>query len=462
MPGMSWDPQQMAKLSVEQKFAGMRARLGTQRQQLDAEKKGLSTLKRALNAFRTALKGFGSSDGIIKNNVTANRDGYVNLKATSKVSKGLYEIRVNETAASEKLSFDKMTDESVKAAQGSMKIKVGDKSMTVDMSKVNSLGELRDQINKQSDNPGVTASLMNINGKYELMMSSNDTGEKNKFSVDATDGSFNQLLQQPVVISRARDAEIIIGGDGSEGNPGRSIKSASNNFKNLIPGVEIDVIQKTKKDESLIINVNSDDKGTTEQLQKFVDAYNKLRDSLNDLTHTGSADDTNSDDDDKNKKDDKKKADRGVMAGDSEVRELINQLNRELRGSFGKKRLSDFGISADKYGKLSINNDKLEKGLRDDPSALDGLFSDKKDGILKTMDKSLDGFLSFSHGTIKARENTWDVKNSQLEKRIKALNLRSDMAYNSYLKKFSEAQSAMDRMQQSMAQYLPNNLWGNS
>lgn len=426
---LSMEPSQWAEMLATNTVAAMQARLTSQQKKVSAEQGALTALKTALGDFRTALKGFGRSGSVVKNIAKANAEGYVNLKADSTASKGLYEVQVKETAAAQQHSFEDMTDQSVADATGNMTIKVNGKDIDIDLSDLKTMSELRDAINKHPDNPGVTASLMKVNGKTCMLMGSQKTGEKNAFEIEVADASsFKSAIDNKKVISQARNAKISIGN--------MEIDSESNTFKDVIPGVEISVVQKTDPTRPLIINVESDDAGTKEQTQKFVDAYNALQTKLDELTKSGS-----------------EKEGRGALAGDSGLRVLEQQMISLLRKSVNGSKLIDFGIGLDKEGKLDLDSEKFSDAVRDKPSALDALFGGA-DGMIKQMDKGLDTFLSTSSGSIKSRQESLDRQNTQLTNKAKQIQQRYDTSYGRYLQQFTRAENAMAQMESTLASFF--------
>lgn len=426
---LSMEPAQWAEVLAQNAVASMQERLQRQQASVKTEQSALTALKTALSDFQTLLKGFGGSSsgsGLVKNSATANLEGFVRLSASASASKGLYEIEVKGTAASKQIAFSSMTNEGVAAASGMMTIEMGDKTLEIDMDSVSTMAELRDAINKHEDNPGVTASLMKINGETKMMMGSEKTGEASDFTIS---GSADFLQADQIeTIAEARDAVIRIGS--------MEVTSSTNTFKDLIPGVEINVIQKTDPARPLIISVENDQAGTKEQMQKFVEGYNALRTQLDELTKSGG-----------------EKEGRGAMAGDSAVYNLEQQLNEMLRQDFNGKTLSDFGISADRKGKLELDSETFNERVRDNPAALDGLFSGN-DGLVKKMDKTLDSFLNSTTGSIKARQSSLDRKNEQITAKTEQIQLRYDASYARYLKEFTRTQAAMTQMENTMAQFF--------
>jgi flagellar hook-associated protein 2 len=426
---MNMEPSEWAEILATNSIAAMQSRLLSQQKKVTSEQSALTALKTALTDFRTALKGFGTNGEVVKNVAKANQEGYVNLKASSSASKGLYEVHVTETAAAKQQSFDQMTDAKVKDATGTMTITVDGKEIDVDLTEVNSMSELRDAINKHPDNPGVTASLMKVNGETRMLMGSEKTGEKNSFDITVTgDSEFKTAIDNAKTISEARNAKIKIGS--------MEIESDSNTFKDVIPGVEISVVQKTDPARPLIISVENDESQTKEQAQKFADAYNALFTKIDELTKSGG---------------DKEK--RGALAGDSGLRVLEQQMTSLLRQTTNGKKLTDFGISTDKAGKLEIDSEKFLEAVRDNPAALDAMFGGA-DGMIKKMDKSLDSFLSTSTGSIKSRQDSLDRQNTQLTTKTDQIQQRYDTSYARYLKQFTRAQNAMSQMENTLANFF--------
>ena len=189
-------------------------------------------------------------------------------------------------------------------------------------------------------------------------------------------------------------------------------------------------------DAALKINVGTDDTATKEKMQTFLDAYNTLSSALGELTKSGSGG-----------------TDRGAFAGDSGIMSLERQLNSMIRTSFGGKQLTDFGITADRDGKLKLDSDKFNTAMKENPGSLTDMFNGN-DGLIKGMDKVLDGYLSSTRGELKMRQETIDRKESQLSDREAQIETRYDTSYNRYLKQFSHLQKVITQMNSTMSMFL--------
>lgn len=426
----SIDPTALAKSLASYDIMSIQNQLKTKTATMTSQKKALDALRTALTDFRSAIKGLNNTnDGMLKNVASLNREGIANVTANSAAQKGTYNIEVDQLASAHQIGFGDLTDESIKDATGTMDITLGEgadaKTITVDMDSVSSLSDLTKAINGNEDNPGVTASLIRTDGKVTLMLSSDESGEANKVTVGGTSGFDSANAKQ---ISKAADAKFRMGE--------MEFTSSSNTLDKLIEGVSIELTSKTEADKPLTITIGTDTAGTKEQLQTFITSYNTLQDTLQKLTKSGSGEEE----------------ERGAFAGDATMASLDREMNDVLRTVFGGKRMSDFGITADKDGKLEIDSKKLDKALTADPQALTGLFNGKE-GLISGMDKSLDRYLNSTTGLLKGRQEVLDRQKSDIDTKTDAMNTRYDTSYNRYLKQFTQLQKAMSQMNNTMSMF---------
>ncbi|MDX6020073.1 flagellar filament capping protein FliD [Scandinavium sp. V105_16] len=426
----SIDPQTLAQQLATYDIMSMQNQLKTKTATMTSQKKALDALKTALTDFRSAMTGLnGTSDGMLKNAVSMNREGIANVTANSSALKGTYNIEVEQLASAHQIGFDAMTDESIKNATGTMDITLGEgksaKTITVNLDDMESLSDLTKAINGNKDNPGITASLIRTDGKITLMLSSDESGEKNKITVGGSAGFDSANAKE---IAKASDSIIKMGE--------MTFTNSSNTLDKLIDGVTIELTSLTEKDKPLTISVGTDSAGTKEQLQTFVDAYNTLQDTLTKLTKSGSGDDET----------------RGAFAGDATMSSLNRELNDVMRQVFGGKRMSDFGITADKDGKLEIDSKKLDAAIKADPQKLNDLFNGKQ-GMLTAIDKSLDRYLNSTNGLLKGRQEVLDRQQKDIDTKTEAMNARFESSQARYLKQFTQLQKAMAQMNNTMGMF---------
>lgn len=426
----SIDPATLAKQLATYDIASLQNQITSKTSTMNAQKKALDALKTALTDFRTAMSGLNKTgEGMLKNIASMSREGVANVTAGSSALKGTYNIEVDQLASAHQIGFEKMTDDAIKNASGTMDITLGEgsaaKTITVDLTDMENLSDLTKAINGDKDNPGVTASLIRTDGEVTLMLSSDESGSKNKISVTSPNGLD---FSAPKEISKAADSIIRMGE--------MTFTNSSNTLDKLIDGVTIELTSVTEKDKPLTISVSTDNAGTKEQLQTFIDSYNTLQDTLSKLTKSGNGDDET----------------RGAFAGDATMSSLDRELNDVMRQVFGDKHMSDFGITADREGKLQIDSKKLDAAIKADPQKLNDLFNGKE-GMLTAVDKTLDRYLNSTSGLLKGRQEVLDRQQKDIDTKTEAMNARFDSSQARYLKQFTQLQKAMAQMNNTMGMF---------
>lgn len=429
------DPQTLATQLAGYDILALQTQLKKQSSSLQSQKTALNALRTAMTTFRSAMTALNKTDnGMLQNTATTNVEGIATVTASSSAQKGSYSIFVKQLASQHQMSYDDMSDDDIKNATGTMSITINGESVDIEMDSLENLSDLTSAINNSDDNPGVTASLIRTDGNVSLMFSSDETGAKNVVEINtsnmdsASAAKFDASNQE--TITAAADAIFRMGDSSKEYTNG------SNTLDKLIDGVTIELTKtQVDGDAPLRITVGTDSTATKEQVQSFVDAYNAMRTSLGSLTASGSGG-----------------TDRGAFAGDSGIASLDRELNEILRTQFGGKDMTAFGITADKEGNLTVDSEKLDEALKADPASLTSLFNGN-DGLMKKMDKSLDKYLNSSNGLLKGRQETLDRQESEITKKTDKINTRYENSYNRYLKQFTQLQSIMTQMNNTMSMF---------
>lgn len=431
----SLDPQTLATQLAGYDIMAMQTALKKQTSSLQSQQTALTALRTAMTTFRTAMTALNKTDnGMLQNTATTNVDGIATVTANSTAQKGSYSIFVQQLASQHQMAYDNLSDDDIKNATGTMSITINGESVDIEMDDLNNLSDLTSAINNSEDNPGVTASLIRTDGQVSLMFSSDETGAKNVVEIDASkmdtasQGLFASSNQE--TITEAADAIFRLGDSKKE------YTNSSNTLDKLIDGVTIELTKKQEEgDAPLRINVGTDSSATKDQVQSFVDAYNAMRSSLNSLTASGSGDTA-----------------RGAFAGDSGIASLDREMNDVLRTQFGGKDMTAYGITADKDGNLTIDSEKLDEALKNDPTGLTTLFNGN-DGLIKKMDKSMDKYLNSTNGLLKGRQDTLDRQQTEIDGKTDKINARYETSYNRYLKQFTQLQSIMTQMNNTMSMF---------
>lgn len=428
----SIDPQSMATQLAGFDVQTLKAQLKAQQAKLTAQQNALKSLKTGLSDFRTALNNLNkTSSGMLKTTASMSVENIVSAKTTSDARKGTYNLFVEQLASSHQVAFGSLDDAAVSKATGSMNIEIHGKSIAIDMDGVDSIAGLARAINGADANPGVTASLVRSGGEVRLMLSSDNSGAENAITLSG-DVPDSMTAANTRTISAAQDSIAWLGDPAS----GIKIVNSTNTLTGVIDGVTLELNQAQKAgDTPLRINVGVDTSETEAQVKAFLDAYNTLQSGLSKLTSAGSSG-----------------SERGAFAGDASITGLRRELNEMLRSSLNGMDITQFGLSADKDGKLTLDSDKLKEKLTDDPGQLNAFFNGSN-GLLRKMDKSLDRLLSVTSGDIKSREETNRRRENELSDRSDKINTRYDSAYNRYLQQFTRMQSVLQQMNNTASMF---------
>ncbi|QTG88828.1 flagellar filament capping protein FliD [Vibrio furnissii] len=442
----SLDPITMATQLATYDVQSFQQRYQTQSTQYQSQLTALGKVETALRAFRTAITEMNSStSSIVKNSATVSQEGYFSATADANALAGSYQVFVEQVATAHQVSASMPANLDATTqvpTTGTLDFTINGETMTLDLSTLDSDGDgvatmadLVSAINNDSNNPGVNATLVRSNGQTYFMLSSTETGVANSVNV-AVSGTgqtwFEDALTNLNEISAPQDAVIWLGAQGT----GLQLTNSSNTFEGVINGVDLTVTKaQTSGEAPLSLTVGADQEGTKEQMNKIIEAYNSLMKTIDTYTSIGGED-----------------SQRGVLASDPTIRSIESQLKTLVRGEFEGMRLSDLGIEISRDGTMKIDADKFEDAQTTNTAALESFFNG--DGnLLDSLDSLLDPYLQFSNGLFKSRKDALQQNISRIEDKQTALERKYDMAYDRYLKQFTQMNQLITKMNQTMSMF---------
>ncbi|MBY8072668.1 flagellar filament capping protein FliD [Vibrio fluvialis] len=442
----SLDPITMATQLATYDVQPFQQRLNTQSSQYQSQLTALGKVETALRAFRTAITEMNSStSSIVKNSATVSQEGYFSATADANALAGSYQVFVEQVATAHQVSASmpaNLDSTTQVPTTGTMDFTINGTTMTLDLSTLDSDGDgiatvadLVSAINNDSNNPGVNATLVRSNGQTYFMLSSTETGVANSVNVSVSGTGqtwFEDAFTNLNEISAPQDAVIWLGAQGT----GLQLTNSSNTFEGVINGVDLTVTKaQTSGEAPLSLSVGADQEGTKEQMNKIIEAYNSLMKTIDSYTSIGGED-----------------SQRGVLASDPTIRSIESQLKTLVRGEFEGMRLSDLGIDISRDGTMKIDADKFEEAQTTNTAALESFFNG--DGnLLDSLDSLLDPYLQFSNGLFKSRKDALQQNISRIEDKQTALERKYDMAYDRYLKQFTQMNQLITKMNQTMSMF---------
>jgi flagellar hook-associated protein 2 len=257
-------------------------------------------------------------------------------------------------------------------------------------------------------------------------------------TVDTTIGSDGNKIQT------AQNATVSVNG--------LSVSSASNQLKDVVAGVNLDLMATTSS--AIVLSVGRDTSVAMAAITNLVDTYNKFEGVIKGLTASGSA-----------------IVDEGSLKDDSSVNAIRSKMRSFLTSSSStpgtfKSSMVDIGISLQMDGTFKVNQTTLGSALTGYYSDITQMFSANTDdqssfgtasrGIAGDLVNQISNYLS-SSGVIRARETSYAKSTADLTSEQKTLDTKMESVEARYTKQFSTMSKIMDEMK-STQDYLESQL----
>jgi len=419
------------KSIVEQLVAAERApqanRLTKRESTANEELSSLGKLKSALAGFKDALAKLTDAATFQGRTVKVGDDKVLTAAANATSLPGNYSVEVINLATAQRLRSIGFGDAITAIGTGTLAITVNGQTANIVIdSAASSLNDIRNAINGSAGNPGVRATIVKASDGAHLILSATETGAANAITVAVTGGNgglapfayaagapANPLLQ----LQAAADANVVI-----DGFP---VSSSGNTISAAIDGLTINLVS-AKPGTTVDVSVDYNPEGAKSSVAGFVTAYNKLIDTVTELTRYNV--DTR---------------DAAPLLGDATVRGIRDQLRREISqisktGTFTS--LAAIGVSTQTTGKLAVDATKLGNAIDTDFDAVGAVFAGTT-GLATRLDTITGASLS-SASTISTRELALKTSLKTITTQRQTLDGRIEQVRSRLLDQFN----AMDRL----------------
>ena len=420
------DFESIISAMVEAKSASISNTTTTRKAETELEISGVGKLKSALKTFQEAIEALTEGTGFNERKVTTDlteENQYFTVTTEEDAANGNYNISVDQLAQSEKIAqkFDtgktfsagtlKFTvpgvkDENGNWTQDSNGSEIKERTFEIEVEAGDTLDSLRRKIN--NNDYGVTATILNTKDGQKLVIDSGFSGDDATFKIEGTGGmtdfnydSTTNTAGKWDVTQHAQDAVIRV--DGEE------MRSDTNEFDNAISGLTITANKLSAKDENNDVITNSvaitaDNDKVTEKMQNFVNAYNTLMSTMDDLyKHNTYTDGENN-------------YDGGELAGDNMLRSLQNQL-QNMMSSMGNgangMNIYSMGFELESDGTISLDKTEFKEGLTDNFNALVNMLTGD-DGLLTRFNDTVEEYTK-SAGILDKRTETLNMEVDRYE-----------------------------------------------
>lgn len=431
--GSGIDVGTLVEKLVAAKRAPQQNQISNQAASANTQLSGLGQIGAALSALKSAMASITDGSAFTARQVTTADADVLGANASGNPVSGSYKIDISQLASSLKASSGAFVDSSAKVGAGTLTFTVDGQSMDLELDESNnSLAQVRDAINKSSDNPGVSATIVNGTDGAHLVLSGTRTGAANGFSISSTggDGGLAALHYDVAVstgnalnvITAAQDSQYTI--DGLAGN------SAGNSISNAIDGLTLNL---AKVGESALTVANDGSKATS-ALTNLVSTYNSFVGIYQNLTKYDATSGT-----------------AGAMIGDATINGINSTLSRLVGGTANGGTLSSLGISLQVDGKLQLDSDKLKTALADGGKQAANLFGGPE-GFAAKLNTQLDQWVG-SNGVLAGRTDSISQQLKDLKTQQSTLDVRMADLTARYQAQFTALDTLMSKLN-STSSYL--------
>jgi flagellar hook-associated protein 2 len=419
--------------------------LQSRENELDEKISDFGKVKSAIDTFQSSIEALTSASGFAAFSTTSTDESVVTVSADSTAVPSSYDVVVTQLATRDKLASSSYTDSVTAVGTGTLSITVDGNTMDITLDGTNNtLADIRDAINSSSDNPGVTATILNETGGSRLILTSEETGQDNAINVSVVDDDGNNAdssgLSRLFYIGAGGDGlaeQVETAQDALLSIDGFDIQSASNDVTGAISGVTIHLAGAG----SSSIGISRDNTQIEEEISEFVDAYNTLQTTLEDMES-------------------------GLLQNDSTLRRIQSGfkdvLNQVATVDGADAYLFELGITRDRYGTLTVDSSELSTALSDDFNRVVDILSDETTGFISRFYSYAEQLVEVG-GIIDTKDESLDSQKDSLQTQID----RQELHLQNYEAMLIEQFAALDQTMAiltSTSTYLTNQIasWNKS
>ncbi|WP_297055496.1 flagellar filament capping protein FliD [Thermosulfurimonas sp.] len=330
--------------------------LAQKEKDLQARKQAVDDLKSTVDSLESFLEGTTITDLFQAKTGTSSDTDVATVSVDQSAPDISFDVTVSQLAQKEiRLSTGGVSDLNTVLSPATFTLRYNLNGSSYEETTINfgggTLQDLVDTINSAQSR--ITASVYYDGSNYKLLLSETDEGAST-VETDTTNGVYAIEISSGAlptelgsldtnVLQEGKNAQLQIG----SGSP---VYSPTNTFNDIVSGVDL-TAQGTG---STHISISEDYSKVTDFLQNFAENYNKIIDKIRDLT-------------------DLKK---GIFLGQNFINSLESSLSNLLQP------LMDKGlITADDTGHISIDTDRLNELLQENPEGMQDTLSQVKNAF---------------------------------------------------------------------------------
>ncbi|MDZ7642220.1 MAG: flagellar filament capping protein FliD [Desulfurivibrio sp.] len=296
------------------------------------------------------------------------------------------------------------------------------------------LSGLVDKINSDTDNPGVTASIIDTgdsSNPYKLLLQADDTGEDNRLTITSEPPDI-AFTEQEGAAGESLNAKLLI--------DGITYQRQDNTITDIFTGVTLNL----QGAGTSTLDVSGRTEDVRDTVVQLVEDYNELVQEVAAQTSY-----------------DEESGQPGALA-----RTSVQGLRHELEGvmtamfegdeSGQVQSLFDLGMEFQRDGSITLDTTILDQRLAEDSEAVYAFLLGDEDreqqGFAENLHERL-GSIASMGGLLESEKDSAESRIKDLEGRIESETMRLDRRYEAMTREFVELDSYMQKMQ-SMGDYL--------
>ncbi|AUM68879.1 flagellar filament capping protein FliD [Pseudomonas fluorescens] len=431
--GSNIDTQSIVASLVAAERAPKQTQINNQTLKATTSLSSIGKIQAALDAFRGALDNMKTASSFSGLSGSSADEKVATVTAGNGAAAGSFALTVTQLATASKISTKVFADGASSvvnagASATTLNIKQGTNTFAVSVPAGATLQQVRDSINSQYANQGLSANILTDANGSRMVLTSTTTGVGSDLTLTGDSG----LETGTSVLATPQNALYKL--------DGLAMESKTNTIADAVSGVTLklvgaSVVPSGGTATPTTITVAASSATLKSSVKGFVDTYNALIKAANAETQvTTSADGT---------------VTSGALTGDASLRSMLSAVRTELNAMSGTgqlKALSQFGVQTDqKTGMLSINDKQFDAAALTNAADINGIFAGDN-GLLARMKSATDSFAVSKTGVFAARSASLSESLTDLKKQQDTLDARMASLQTSLSAKYTAMDSLVAKL----------------
>lgn len=435
--GSGIDVRSLAQSLVDAEKVPKQERIEAKIAKSEAKITGYGAVKFALSELKNAFGRLNDASDFSSIRPANTQPSAFGVTASTTAEAGSFSIEVLQTALAQRTASSSFADRATPLNGGAafkLHLSVGGTNQgAIDVTTATPAGMVS-AINGAK--LGVTAQLINTGNGFNVVVTG-ETGATQNFSLSSDDGTATDPDPIVPVPGVSFDNHLQSATDASFKVNGLTVTRSSNTVSDVIDGVTLDLFTTTTGAARL--DLNRDTAGIKDNIQGLVTAYNDFEETLKILGDRASEVEDFG----------------GVLAGESLLQSVRSQVRAMVTNTSSTpgttiQAARDVGLSIDRFGKLTLDEGKLDAALQNNFGEVStmfsagtnnqSIFSPAPAGLAGSAFNSIDKMLR-STGLIDTQSNSATAQIAKFKQEMTVLEDRMDKLMTRYMNQFSVMES---------------------